>query len=1137
MENNKFVHLHLHTEYSLLDGACRIKKLAQRLKEIGQNAVAVTDHGNMYGVAEFFSVMKENGINAVIGCEVYVAPRTRFDKTYELDRKPFHLTLLCENDKGYRNLVRLVSDSNTEGFYFKPRVDIELLEKYHDGIICLSGCTAGEVSSLMLEGQYESAKKKALQYMNIFGKDNYFIEVQNHGISEELQILPMLYRLSDETGIGLVATNDCHYINKSDAEMHDVLLCIQTAKKLTEKNRMKFQTNEFYLKSADEMMSLFAGHEQAVENTVRIAERCKVTMQWDNSIKIPKFPLKNQNQDNNSFFRTLCFEGMYSRYGQNPEKDVLSRLEYELSVITSMGYTDYFLIVWDFVRYARENGIPVGPGRGSGAGSLCAYCVGITDIDPIKYGLIFERFLNPERISMPDFDVDFCIEGRNQVKKYVSEKYGHDKVSEIIAFDTFKARGSFRDVSRVLEVPESVVEKAVSFIDRKVSLEESLEQSAELKNMYLSDRTVRKVIDIALAIEDMPRHTSKHAAGVVISAVPLSSLVPLMNNDGKTVTQYTAESLESMGLLKMDFLGLRNLTVIRKTVEEIKKTDPDFDINRINMNDSGVFKMLSAGDTAGVFQFESVGITKMLGQLKPDCINDLIASLALYRPGPMKSIPLYIKNRNSPQNIKYLHPLLESILSDTYGIIIYQEQVLEIFRKLAGYSYAHADIVRRAMSKKKHDVMDSERTGFVKGAVSRGVDVRTAETVFDEMISFASYAFNKSHATAYADVAYRTAYLKYHYRGIYMSALMSSVTEKTEKLVYYVSSCRMNGIEIVPPNINKSMSGFVCRGNRIYFGLCGIKGIGEGFAEKVTAERILNGDYVSLQDFCERNCHNELNKKSVESLIRAGAFDGLGLNRRQMTENLEMIIDSVNVSKRSVIEGQMNLFGDEEMRNFSIIIPYIQEYDRKKLFAMEKEVSGMYLSGNPLQRYSCFSELMKTSKIGNILNDESIKPESLIKLVCIVEDLKPHVTGKGGKMCFLSLGDETGNINAVVFPELYAVSSAFIKKDSIVFVSGKITVRNDIKSVVCGHIAEENSFERLVSGMKLCIKTKSDDPKISEVYRICRDYSGNTDVCFYFTDLRKTVKLRNMQSISINAESCSELLKLYSFSEMGLLNM
>jgi len=1131
---DEFVNLHVHTEYSLLDGACRIKELIARVKELGQTAAAITDHGNMYGAVDFWNAAKAEGIKPVIGCEVYVARRTRHDRDAKLDASPYHLVLLCENNEGYRNLVKLVSVASLEGFYNRPRVDIELLKKYHGGLICLSACLAGEIPRLIADGHYEEAKAVALRYQEIFGKDNYFIEVQNHGIVQELKNLPLLYRLSTETGIPLAATNDCHYINKKDSEMQKVLLCIQTGKTLDEPNGMSFETDEFYVKSAEEMAELFKSHEEAVTNTSLIAERCNVEFEFGN-IKLPKFTIDGVT-DNKEFFRELCRRGMTEKYCAVPPDKVTERMEYELDVITKMGYTDYYLIVWDFIRYARENGVPVGPGRGSGAGSLCAYCIGITGIDPIKFNLLFERFLNPERVSMPDFDIDFCIEGRQSVKDYVVRKYGADRVSEIIAFDTLKARAAVRDVGRVLGVSYQLCDAAAKEIDPRSTLSQALAESDELSGLYHSDRNMRRLIDLALQLEGMPRHASTHAAGVVISAVPLSDLVPLQRNDDTVVTQYTMGVLESLGLLKMDFLGLRNLTIMRDTVNEIHKTEPDFDISAIPVDDKGVYEMMSEGDTQGVFQFESEGMTARVMELCPERLEDLIVIISLYRPGPMKSIPVYIENKKHPENVTYKHPLLKDILSDTYGCMVYQEQVMEICRKLAGYSYGHADIVRRAMAKKKHDVMLKERESFVAGAAENGVSEDIANSVFDEMVSFASYAFNKSHAAAYAYLAYQTAYLKYHYRGIYMAALMSSVMGTAAKLAEYTDSCREYGIEILRPDINRSNKGFTFSDGKMYFGLLAIKNTGSGLAEKIIAEREENGVFHSLQDFCERVEGRELNKKALENLIKAGAFDGLGLNRRQMLESYETLFDMAGSNSRGMIEGQLNFLEGTDTSEMDIRIPYKQEYDHKTILALEKDATGMYLSGHPLAPYSWIAELMHTKKIKDLAGDSSLREGMSVKLLCYVESSKIHMTKKGDKMCFVSFADETGEIEGVVFPNLYMISGSKLGAESIVVVNGKISIKDDRITVICGVITAESEFERVISNMKLCIKTTSKDTVLKpELVDVCEKYIGDTAVCCYLTDIKKTVVPRAKLSLKLTKESYEELKKHFSPSEIGLI--
>lgn len=1137
MRPEQFVNLHTHTEYSLLDGACRINRLMDRVKELGQTAIAITDHGNMYGVIEFWNAAKKAGVKPIIGCEVYVAPRSRFDKEPKLDASPYHLVLLCKNNTGYRNLVKLVSLGSLEGFYNKPRVDVELLKKYNEGLICLSACLAGEIPRLLVNNRYEEAKAKALEYLEIFGKGNYYIEVQNHGIRDELMILPQLYRLSEETGIPLAATNDCHYIEKTDAEMQNVLLCIQMNKIVGEPNGVSFETEEFYLKSAEEMSALFSGHEEAVSNTALIAGQCNVEFEFGN-IKLPKFTVEGTD-DNQAFFRNLCYEGMYEKYEANPPERVTERMEYELSVITKMGYTDYFLIVWDFIRYARESNIPVGPGRGSGAGSLCAYCIGITGIDPIKYNLLFERFLNPERVSMPDFDIDFCIEGRQSVKDYVVQKYGADRVSEIIAFDTLKARAAVRDVGRVLNTPYQLCDKVAKLVEFGNTLQEALDESDELSQLYRSDRSVKKLIDTAIQLEGMPRHITTHAAGVVISAVPLSDLVPVQKSDGAIITQFTAPLLESLGLLKMDFLGLRNLTIIRDCVNEIHKTEPDFDINNIPVDDKAVYEMLSEGDTGGVFQFESDGMTQRLIDLKPERLEDLIAVLSLYRPGPMKSIPTYIANKKHPEKIVYKHPLLREILSETYGCMVYQEQVMEICRKLAGYSYGHADIVRRAMAKKKQNVMLEERKSFVDGALKNGVSESTANDIFDEMISFASYAFNKSHAAAYAYLAYQTAYLKRHYFGLYMAALMSSVMSSTGKLAEYIILCRQKGLPVTKPDINQSMKGFTYSGGAMYFGLLAIKNTGSGLADRIISERRQNGSFTGFQNFCERLEGRELNKKALENMIKAGAFDNLDLNRRQMLDSYEHILATVSEGSRSVMEGQLNFLEAADSGKFAMTIPYKPEFPVKKLLSLEKEATGMYLSGNPLSEYQYIYELMHLGAVREIFEkteNKQLRDGDTVKLMCTMQSRKLHQTKKGDKMCFATVADESGEIECVVFPDLFAVSGSKLREDNVLLVSGKISVKDENITIVCGSIIDENEFQQLIGNMKLCIKTTSDRVGISEeLKRICTENPGQTELCFYLTDLKKTVSPRNSVKIKINHDVYNQLKKIFSSAQIGLI--
>ena len=972
-----FVHLHLHTEYSLLDGCCRIERLLDAALEKGQTAVAITDHGVMYGAIEFYKAAKKRGIKPIIGCEVYVAPRTRFDKQKALDSDYSHLLLLCENNEGYQNLIKLVSAGFTEGFYSKPRVDRELLQKYNKGIIALSACLAGEIPKALLNGDYEKAKETAIWYKSVFGENNFFLEMQNHNLPEQQTINPYMIKLSRDTGIPLVATNDVHYIEKSDAFMHKVLLCVQTGSKINEKNSLEFKTEEFYLKTAQEMAQVFPDVPEALENTVKIAERCNVEFEFG-KIKLPFFD--TGGVDHFEYFRNKCYEGLCRNYGKTPDKAVVDRLEYELSVINKMGYVDYYLIVWDFVNYAKSHNIPVGPGRGSGAGSIAAYCMGITGIDPIKYDLLFERFLNPERVSMPDFDIDFCYVNRQRVIDYVIEKYGSDHVAQIVTFGTMAARNAVRDVGRAMDIPYAVCDKTAKLIPQSVgmTLSRAIEGSKELRDLYEGDSQIKSLLDMAIKVEGMPRHASTHAAGVVISDKPVSDYVPLATNDEAVVTQYTMTALDELGLLKMDFLGLRNLTVIADTEAAVRKFEPDFSADDIPMDDEDTFRMMSEGFTDGVFQFESDGMKNVLRRFHPESIEDLIAIISLYRPGPMDSIPRYINNRHNPQDIKYDTPFLEPILKVTYGCIVYQEQVMQIFRSLGGYFLGRADIVRRAMSKKKHDVMARERNAFVygekdengnvlcEGAVKRGVSEKVAQKIFDEMSAFSSYAFNKSHAAAYAVVAYRTAYLKCHYPAEYLASLLTSVLENTDKISAYTAECRRMGIKILPPSVNESAANFTATKDGIRFGLLAVKNLGQALINRLVKERE-NGEYTSMYDFCSRNFGRDFNRRALEGLIKSGAMDCLHNNRRKMIYNIDNVLSVVDEQKRFSSENQLMLFGDSEPAP-ELKLTEIDEMPRAELLAMEKQATGMYLSGHPMSGYRDFTKSARFTSVSQIKN-------------------------------------------------------------------------------------------------------------------------------------------------------------------------
>lgn len=1108
-----FVHLHVHTEYSLLDGACRLTDLVSYVKELGQSAIAITDHGNMYAAIEFYTECQRQGIKPIIGCEVYVAPRTRKDREFNLDKNPYHLILLCKDNEGYNNLIKMVSLSYIEGFYSKPRVDYELLKRYSKGLICLSGCVAGEVARNLLNDDYEKAKQVALNMLEIFGEGNYFLEIQNHGLKSEMYVLPMILKISQETGIPTVATNDAHYVKKSDAIVQDVLMCIQTQSMLKDTNRMKFQTEEFYIKSYDEMYLLFKNVPQALENTQKVADRCNVSFEFG-VLKLPKFVIENVT-DNAKYFHDMCYKGLYQRYGESPSSETLERIDYELEVITKMGYVDYFLIVWDYVRYAKEHDIPVGLGRGSGAGSICAYCIGITGIDPIKYNLLFERFLNPERVSMPDFDIDFCIEGRQKVIDYVTQKYGSDRVAQIVTFGTLGAKASIRDVGRVMGLSYSFCSKVANYVPNKlnVTIGEALKESPEFNLAYDTDPKVKNLVDMAVRVEGMPRNTSTHAAGVIISALPISDLVPIKKNDDVIVTQYTMGTLERLGLLKMDFLGLRNLTVIKDCEDSVKKRFPDFDINAIPIDDVGVYSMLSSGKTLGVFQFESAGITDVLVKLVPKSIEDLIAVVSLYRPGPMESIPTYIENKHHPDKVTYKTPQLKKILEVTYGCIVYQEQVMEIFRSLAGYSYARADIVRRAMSKKKHDVMLKERESFISGCEDNGISQEVANSIFDEMVSFSSYAFNKSHATCYAHLSYQTAYLRCYYFTEYMASLMSSVLSNTSKLMEYIAECEKEGVKVLNPHINESFEGFTVLDNKIRFGLLAIKNLGKGMIDKVIQERELNGKYTSIKDFCKRTQGSEINKRAIESLIKAGAFDGLGYNRREMMTSLDDIMALYQEThSQNEIDGQLDLFGEmSTVANKDISITPMEEYPILEVLSMEHEVTGMYMSGHPLKQYSRYVEIFNLDTITSINNDTIVNGTIRnVSIICYVTEVKRHTTKNNSTMCFMTVEDILQAIDCVIFTNTYEQYKDYLVKDSIVFLNGRVSVKDDRLSIVVEEIVPIDKFVVNPSyyskkGFKKLIVSITSQ-QIKQTAELCSrldEIGGNIPIEVHLTDRRQ----------------------------------
>ena len=1052
----QFTHLHLHTEYSLLDGACRIDRLFDRIKELGQNAVAITDHGVMYGCVAFYDAAKAAGIKPIIGCEVYVATRTRFDKVNRIDGN-HHLILLCKNETGYKNLIKLVSSGFLEGFYSKPRVDRELLEQHHEGLICLSACLAGEVPQAILAGDYERAKQIALSYNELFGQGNYYIELQDHGLEQDPVVLPQLIRLSRETGIPMVATNDAHYLAREDAKMQSILLCIQTGKTIADADRMEFQTDEFYVKSTEEMYELFSMVPEACENTNRIAEQCNFDFTFGET-KLPYFKAPD-GMENQAYFEKLCWDGLERRYPGRVTRELRDRLEYEIDVVKKMGYTNYYLIVYDFINYAKSRDIPVGPGRGSGAGSLAAYCVGITDIDPIRYNLIFERFLNPERVSMPDFDVDFCYERRQEVIDYVNEKYGRDHVAQIVTFGTMAARAAVRDVGRVMGMPYQEVDRVAKLIptDLKMTLKHALEVYPDLKAMYDSDPQVHELIDTSLKVEGMPRHASTHAAGVVITREPATEYVPLSTNDGLPVTQFNMVEIERLGLLKMDFLGLRTLTVIHDTEAAVRLREPAFRVSQIDYDDPATYAMMDNGETVGLFQLESGGMTQLLVSMQAKNLEDIIALISLYRPGPMDSIPEYLRNRKDPSKIQYKTPQMAHIVDVTNGVVIYQEQVMQICRELAGFSYGQADNVRRAMSKKKHKVMEAEREHFIygctdpgkecPGCVKNGIPAEVANQIYDDMVSFASYAFNKSHAACYAYVAFQTAYLKCHYPREFMAALLTSVLDNTSKVIEYSTECQRLGIKVLPPDINVSRGGFTVDGNCIRFGLNAVKSVGRDLIDAVIRERGQR-PFRGLYDFCKRMHGSALNRRALESLIKAGAFDGLEPSRHGMLESVEAILKIIENDARQNLEGQLDLFsalsGEDAGRNEDYTVPRLAEYGAGELLKMEKEVSGLYLSGHPLDAYREQIQKISTCTIAQLQGEEAKDFDNqMVTILCTVVKNKIMTTKSNTLMSFTTVEDLTGTMEMLVFPRVLANCRAYLQENAVVVTSGRVSVKED----------------------------------------------------------------------------------------------
>ena len=1053
-----FVNLHLHTEYSLLDGACRIDALMERLKELGQTACAITDHGVMYGCVDFYKAAKKAGIKPIIGCELYVAPRTRFDRVYELDSDAFHLVLLCKSMEGYRHLIKLCSAGFTEGFYNKPRVDWELLQQHHEGLVCLSACLAGQVQQLLMHGNYAAAKECALRYDALFGRGNYYLELQDHGIPEQKQVNAGLMQLHRETGIPLVCTNDCHYLRREDAEMHDVLLCIQTGKTLEDQNRLKFQGSEFYVKSGDEMAQLFPEAPEALENTCRIAEMCQMDFVFG-KYHLPAFQLPAGETDARHYMERLCWEGFQQRYPDGPE-EYRERLRYELDMIARMGFVEYFLIVGDFVNYAKRQGIPVGPGRGSGAGSMAAYCMRITDVDPMRYNLYFERFINPERVSMPDFDIDFCPRRRQEVIDYVTEKYGKDHVAQIVTFGTMAARAVVRDVGRVMSMPYAEVDMVAKLVPQelKMTLGKALKVSPELKRYYDDDPRVKNLLDMAQKLEGMPRNCSTHAAGVIIAAAPVDEYVPLSRSDQGVVCQYVMTTLEELGLLKMDFLGLRNLTVLDDARKMILSGGGQLDWDHLDYDDPAVFDMLGKGQTSGVFQMESSGMTDVAVRLKPRSIEDVTAIIALFRPGPMQYIDDYIRCSKDPSAVHYAHPLLAKVLSVTYGCIVYQEQVMEIFRLLAGYSLGKADMVRRAMSKKKLDVLKAERESFVRGnpaegicgCAANGVPEDVANGIFDQLLDFANYAFNKAHAVCYAVVAYQTAYLKYHYPKEYMAALLTSVLGQNGKVAEYIEQCRGLGVTVLPPDINESRADFSVAGNNIRFGLGSVKNVGVGFIDELVQEREKGGRFVSFQDFCQRMSDGDLNKRVLESLIRCGAFDSLGAKRAALLQVYESVLDSAAADSKRNLEGQMDLFGQlQSAYQPTLHLPEVEEFSRRELLAMERETCGLYLSGHPMEELRPLAREVNAVPAGKLLQavasgeDPYLQDGKFVTVAGLVASLKFKLTKKQTQMAYVTLEDASGSMELMVFEKALTAGAAWLRQDAAIIAYGRISARED----------------------------------------------------------------------------------------------
>ena len=1125
-----FAHLHLHTEYSLLDGACRIDGLMERVKELGQTAVAITDHGVMYGCIDFYKAAKAAGVKPIIGCEVYVARRRMEDRVFGIDNDPYHLVLLCKDRTGYENLCYLVSEAFTHGFYGKPRVDLELLKQHSEGLIALSACLAGGVSQYLMEEDYKGAKEYALKMAEIFGQDNFYLELQDHGIPEQTPVNQGVQRIARETGLPLVVTNDAHYLRKEDAKMQDVLLCIQTGKTVDDENRMKFATDEFYVKSEEELRQLFPGCEEAFENTVRIAQRCNLEFTF-HEYHLPSFPVP-WGYTNEEYFRKICMDGFRERYAE-PPASYLERLEYEIGVISRMGYVNYYLIVWDFIRYAKEQGIPVGPGRGSGAASIVAYCMHITEVDPMKYALIFERFLNPERVSMPDFDTDFCQERRGEVIDYVMRKYGADHVAQIATFGTMAARGAIRDVGRALNFTYAETDVLAKLVPGTphITLDEALKVSPKLKEMYDTDDRAKLLIDTARSLEGMPRNSSTHAAGVVITADPVYTYVPLSRNDDTVVTQYTMTTIEELGLLKMDFLGLRNLTVIRDAEMQIRQVEPGFSMDKAPDDDAETFKMLAEGKTQGVFQLESAGMTGVCVSMKASSIEDITAIVALYRPGPMDSIPRFIANKLDSRKVTYKTPLLEPILKVTYGCIVYQEQVIEIFRSLGGYTMGQADNIRRAISKKKMKVIEAERKVFVygdpeqniTGCIGHGVPEAVAQSIYDEIVDFANYAFNKAHAVCYAVVSYQTAYLKCHYPRQYMAALMTSVLDSATKVSGYIAECKEMGIPVLPPDINHSFDHFSVEGDAIRFGLGAVKNVGRGLIRSMVRKREEGGPFRSMEDFIERMGEGELNKRAVENFIKSGACDCLGFHRSEMLAAYDSMMDTIASTRKKNLEGQMGMFAmfeDEADSSVRLPMPKLRELPKAELLAYEKETTGIYISGHPMDDYRQYLRNTHVVHIARLMDEDSrYEDDQIVSVAGIVQQVKMKTTRNDSVMAYVTVEDDTAAIEMIAFSRILDQFGGYLKENAPVVIVGRLSLRDDKEpQIVVNRVRPMSDFERedvqkemaaaaavsVSPNSTLYLRLPTEEGKLfPKVRAILNMFPGESNVVLYFADTKR----------------------------------